>query len=164
MASSSEAGALSGGGGLISPHFSNCTISGNWAGRNGGAIQIYWHGETTLENTISWGNCADGEGDEFHLVAGQTLTCTCCDINEAGIAGEGTIVWNTGNIFVDPCFCNPANCSLAPTLEGDYTISTSSQCVNAPGCGQIGALGIGCTGPSPVLETSWGGIKALFRK
>ena len=61
------------------------------------------------------------------------------------------------DISLDPQFCNPS--------VDDFFLSESSPCVNWPGCGQIGALGVGC-GPIGVKEESlatWGRIKVLFR-
>ncbi len=155
---------MDGGGGLISPYFSNCTIAGNLAGTDGGGFNIYSGGEPVLENTILWGNCAGSSGDEINMVTGVTITARCCDIDADGISGTGSIVWETENIFSHPLFCDPEDCQSAPTTAGGYELCESSPCVDAPECGQIGALGIGCSGPSATRATSWGGLKALFRE
>jgi hypothetical protein len=120
-----------------------------------------------LTNTIVWGSCASGLGGEAYVGTGASVTFVCCDVNSPGIAGPGTVTWGTGNIFTDPLFCDPVSCTNTPTTAGCYMLQECSPCVNAPGCGQIGAHGIGCPcggGPSPAVETSWGGIKALFRE
>lgn len=69
----------------------------------------------------------------------------CCDVEREH------------NISTDPLFCGEAT--------GDYRIAAESPCAagNAPaGCGQIGALGIGCS-QTPVERLSWGKVKHLFR-
>jgi len=61
------------------------------------------------------------------------------------------------NITADPRFCNEA--------ASDFRIYEQSPCAAAnapPGCGQIGALGIGCS-QTPVERLSWGKAKHLFR-
>jgi hypothetical protein len=59
-----------------------------------------------------------------------------------------------GNISADPLFCAPA--------AGNLFLNSSSPCLNAPGCGLLGALPMGC-GATSVTETTWGRIKGTFR-
>jgi len=54
----------------------------------------------------------------------------------------------------DPMFCAPG--------ANNYYLDEFSPCASGETCGLIGALPVGC-GASPVLESSWGGVKALFR-
>ena len=66
-----------------------------------------------------------------------------------------------GNISVDPLFCD--------ATQDDYTLSTPSGCLpgNHPdgaACGIIGALGEGCSGPVPTVDTSWGRVKSRFQE
>jgi hypothetical protein len=117
----------------------------------------------TLENCILWGNCATGSGDEAFVGYGNpVLTLTCSDIDSSGISGPGTVQYLTGNLFTNPLFCEPETCSAAPTVAGDYRLAANSPCLDAPGCGLIGALEQGC-GPIPVEASSWGWIKSLYR-
>ncbi|HET9886216.1 MAG TPA: hypothetical protein VFR10_01795, partial [bacterium] len=60
------------------------------------------------------------------------------------------------DVFADPQFCNAG--------EFDFTVSAESPCAPGmtPGCGAIGAWGVGCGGIA-VEQTSWGQIKALYR-
>jgi parallel beta-helix repeat protein len=65
-----------------------------------------------------------------------------------------------GNISVDPQFCGIPG-------SGNYYLQSSSPCApnNHPdgtNCGQIGAFGVAC-GSVATKETTWGGLKALYR-
>jgi len=145
-----------------SPTFVSCTVAGNFSARGGG---IDFYGSyATLERSIVWGNCAGLFGDEIRLWGtGTSVSVSCSAVDTSGIVGDSLISWGVGNVFEDPLFCGPENCESAPTTLGDYTLSSTSPCLNAPGCGQIGALGLGCSGPTRTEETSWGTIKRLFR-
>jgi hypothetical protein len=86
------------------------------------------------------------------------ITIYCTDLwNNAGgdwttcIASfEGT----DGNFSADPILCDP--------LGNDVRLRSDSPCVDAPGCGLLGGIGVGCT-PSAIEATSWGAIKARYR-
>ncbi|RPJ41534.1 MAG: hypothetical protein EHM19_11710 [Candidatus Latescibacterota bacterium] len=65
-----------------------------------------------------------------------------------------------GNFSADPLFCD------APL--GDFTLAATSPCLpghhpDGDDCDLVGALGEGCAGGTAVEQTSWGGIKSLFR-
>lgn len=60
----------------------------------------------------------------------------------------------TTDFHLDPQFCNASG--------GDFRLNCTSPCVNYPGCGQVGAFGVGC-GATAVQESTWGKIKVLFR-
>jgi hypothetical protein len=110
----------------------------------------------TLENTII-AFSTTGLGI-YCSDAGSIPLLTCCDLygNAGGdwvgcIAGQAAI---NGNFSSDPFFC--------AAESGDVRLSCTSPCVNRYGCGQIGALGVGC-GPTSVEYTTWGRIKSMFR-
>jgi parallel beta-helix repeat protein len=159
--------ATSGGGGVgfniySTPVLDGCTIAGNRAPRGGG-LQFY-DGSITMESSIVWGNCAGLYGDEIYLSGpGSILTASCSAIDTTGIEGEGSVTWDEGNLFSDPLFCDPEDCESAPTILGDYTLFATSPCLDAPGCGRIGALDEGCGGPIAVKRASWSAVKSLFR-
>lgn len=54
---------------------------------------------------------------------------------------------------------------VASASHKDLVCAVSSAEVHPDGydCGLIGALGEGCSGPTAVEHTSWGGVKAMFR-
>jgi len=133
-----------------------CTFVGN-ASDALSTISVGMSSSLTLSNVI----VAFNEGTEgVSCLHGGTATLACCDIfgNAGGdwigcIAGYQGI---DGNISEDPLFCD--------WQGGDLRLQLGSPCApeHNPACGLIGALPVGC-GTTPVLETSWGGIKALFR-
>ena len=134
------------------------TIAGNIATSDGGGIWANTLSDTLVTSVI-WGNCADGSGDQVYMDAtGCVITFQCCDIDSAGIQGSGTLVWGTGSLFTDPRFCGAEPCDSAPTLQGDYSLLSCSPCLDAPGCGLIGAFGQGCITPGTwyVLPDSTG--------
>jgi len=116
-----------------------CTISTNIAPTTSG-IRVSGIGSATIENTIIVSGVV---GAAVTCSGGATASVYCCDIygNTGGnyvgcLAGQyGT----NGNISEDPMFC--------PGGEGSsYELSQCSPCASASGCGQIGALGVGCGG------------------
>jgi hypothetical protein len=89
-----------------------------------------------------------------------TVTMACSDVfgNTRGSGFNGTDLG--GNFSADPLFCD---------LEGgDYTLNADSPCLSGQhpdgaDCGLIGAFGEGCGGSTPILETTWGSLKNLYR-
>jgi hypothetical protein len=87
---------------------------------------------------------------------------TCCDVfgNDHGdwVGCIADQIGVEGNICLDPLFCD--------AHDGDFSISCASPCApSSPpnqDCELIGAFTIGCGG-TPVVQTTWGDIKAMFR-
>jgi len=125
------------------PTLTSCTFSGNWGDTNGGGMYCATDGTTTLENTII---AFSTRGGALRCEGGGKATLTCCDLsdNQGGdwtgcIADQLGI---NGNISEDPYFCG---CS--DPISGDYRLQDRSRCSpenSPPGCGLIGALGVGC--------------------
>jgi len=99
-------------------------------------------------------------GYGIYCEAGANPTFVCNDVwgnaggEYGGACGDQTGL--NGNISLDPLFCDPEN--------GDYTLHADSPCLDAPGCGLMGALGQGY--PATSVEersTTWGRIKVMFR-
>jgi hypothetical protein len=166
----------------------DCTFVGNTA-PNGGAIQLYRSGATVFnctmyanssgimvgrdgypppsDLTLSHSIIAEStDGEAIRCAAGSSARVSCSDLsgNRGGdwvdcVSGQqGT----DGNLSLAPCFCAP--------LAGDLTLSSNSPCAPAnapPGCGLIGAFGVGCQTPCPgstaVEPTTWGWIKSHYR-
>jgi hypothetical protein len=166
-------GSSAGGGGLwcqsSSPVLTQCLFDGNSAGtHSGGACRILYEATPppSLVQCTICNNSSDSEGSGLYLavdasvdldnciiafnVNGEAILCdgsstatlACCDVygNEGGdwvecIAGqEGT----NGNFSEDPLFCD--------LRGGDYHLRYCSPCLDASGCGQIGAFGLGICG------------------
>jgi predicted outer membrane repeat protein len=122
-----------------SPHFTSCTFYGNSAAE-GGAVSAGAHSEPSLDNSIL---CFSLEGSAVYCTSNSGAILTCCDVfgNAGGdwiscIAGQDGL---NGNFSADPLFCDPGT--------GDLQLTSGSPCADAPGCGQIGALAVGCEPP-----------------
>lgn len=121
-----------GGGLLFDDHSSasllNCTVAGNSVTDGygeGGGIFCLWYSETTVANSILWGNSA-AFGAEI------SIRETCCPsqvrVSYSDVeGGEGaafvvencTLEWGVGNIEADPCFVEPGYWDSNGTEEVD---------------------------------------------
>jgi hypothetical protein len=154
--STGNGGSTVGTGKMSHLHMTGCTFWGNSA-PNGAIIGV---GEIdgTIDNTViafsTEGQAAGGE---------HPITLSCCDLyGNAGGDWVGNIADQygiRGNISEDPLFCDAEN--------GDFTLQCTSPCApfSPPNeeCDLIGAWPVGCGG-TPVSESTWGVIKALFRR
>ena len=120
-----------------SPTIVSCTFSLNHANNHACGILSMGSSSVTLENTI----IAFGFGSEaVACFDNSSVALTCCDVysNEGGdwvdcIADQYSV---NGNFYANPRFCDPDN--------GDYHLYACSPCVHKPGCGLVGAFGVGC--------------------
>jgi hypothetical protein len=116
------------------------TIAGNQS--TGGGAGIHWRGEDfgrrlVVQNVIvalnegGYGIFGDGNPDSVRV------TCSDTWDNSAGnYFGFPDPTGTAGNLSVDPLFCAPD--------DGNYQLYADSPCANAPGCGLMGGLGLGC--------------------
>lgn len=128
---------------------SGCTLVENEAGQ-GSAVRAYPWGSVAVSNSIlTYGSGGD-------VVSGDVEVAHCCVLEPE--PGSGLCDEPHENICADPLFC--------PSRVRDFTLCSNSPCLpqNNEWGELIGAAGEGC-GPcnTPVLETSWGSIKAMFR-
>jgi len=130
-----------------------CTFTSNTiVGNDGTGL---WVGDVQ-EDAMAIVNCIiafnDGPAVVLHPTYPGDITyeCVCSFANSGGDTLFGTTVTC---LYDDPLFCDV---ELA-----DYTLSSVSPCSPSGSCGQVGAMGVGCT-DSPVERTSWGRVKALF--
>jgi hypothetical protein len=130
----------------------HCTFVGGFAPTGSGIFCGPPQGDMNMTYCI----VAYGEGPAMTCDEGGAPTVTkCCFHDNAGGATPcGTY---SDILYEDPLFCGL-------TLE-DLTIHADSVCApaNNPWGEQIGAFGVGCTGPVPVEAASWTAIKAMYR-
>ena len=119
---------------------SESRIRGNTVFKNGGpGLEILNLELCTIENNISFGN---QWGLTVPMGAPVVLRCNDWFQNQLGRV-SGTSQGST-DLNVDPMFCN--------VDSSDVRISSTSPLVDAPGCGQIGALGVGCGVTATLLQ------------
>lgn len=103
------------------PMIQNCTVTGNVSNVTGGGIWSAESSHPTMSNCIIWGNSAAAQGPQITVSSQSTLTVAYSDVEggQAAVyrAGNGQLVWNAGNIDVDPRFADPA--------AGDYTLMST---------------------------------------
>jgi predicted outer membrane repeat protein len=120
----------------------SCTVSEGFAFGSGGGIFLGDSTQPTIDHTIV---SFSTSGDGLHCATGSVPALTCVDIfgnaggNWQGQPFAGQLGQN-GNIEADPMYCGSSN------PQTPYSLGILSPCAgrNNPGCGQIGALGIGC--------------------
>ena len=115
-----------------------CTFYGDSCLATGGTITFYNSSPSYIENTL----IAFSRSGRAIYVNSTAVSLTCCDIfgNDGGDYYGYIEFWYgvNGNFSENPYFCN------APA--GDLRLKDCSPCLDAPGCGLVGALG---AGPSP---------------
>ena len=150
------------GGGIVSywfatPTLSNCTIANNSAvdpdeadHGKGGGLSCSYESQTTLTNSILWGNTATNgnqlsigsDDDPSYLDRPAALTVSYCDIqggrsrDSVYIEPGRTLNWGSGNIDADPLFA--VSYYLSQTAAGQ---DADSPCVDA-GSSSAVALGL----------------------
>ena len=137
------------------------TIVSNTANGNGGGVW-YTDGSNSSvhHNVIALNSAPSGAGIEAYGPTG-VIALSCNDVwNNAGGNYGGFLADQTGsngNLSADPLFCGPAT--------DDWTLNAGSpaSAAGSGGCGLIGAYDVGC-GPTAAAPTTWGAIKALYRK
>lgn len=107
-----------------------------WNGRTG--FNVSSTGGVSIANNIAYANQHEG------LVwgGGPSVQLACNDwFANVGGATSGTAPGAT-DVFLDPLFCN--------VPQDDVHLATFSPLHDAPGCGLIGALDVGCSEPTGV--------------
>jgi hypothetical protein len=132
----------------------HCTLVGNSASVAGAGAYFSTSDASVSHSIIAFSE--DGEG--LAAAPGTAPSISCCDVygNADGEydASLGNHTAVDHNISEDPELCNPGT--------GNYTLYDTSPCLATSECGeQIGAFEEGCN--TPVRETSWGVVKALWR-
>jgi len=86
----------------------------------------------SVEGNISFGNVEWG----LSVPLEQPIELGCNDWFRNGLGAVDGLVADSTDVSVDPLFCN--------VDSADVRLESASPLVDVPGCGQIGALGVGC--------------------
>jgi hypothetical protein len=125
----------------------------------GGGLYVWGGSSFRVSNTVVWGNCATGDGDQVYLEGTlDSLKFRCSAIDSSGVAGPGAVIYMGEQVFTDPLLCDAKDCWSAPTTDGDFRLRWDSPCLpeNSP-CGEtIGATKETCA-PSWVWELPFSG-------
>jgi hypothetical protein len=132
----------------------NNTFYDCYASGYGAAILVEGGTVRFSQNVVS--NCVGLSS--LYKSGGPPDPASTCNVlfENAATDFAGDWVATKTDVFADPEFCDPTAL--------DFTVSKNSPCAegNTKGCGQIGALGVGCTSVS-VESRSWAEIKSLYR-
>jgi hypothetical protein len=120
-------------------------ISNTVVGSNGAGFElrfqssVYSPPDLRLANNIGYGNQVGlrfiGDASELEMSCNDWFANDSAAV--VGVAPSAT------DLFVDPRFCDLG--------ENDVRLLDESPLVNAPGCGLIGALGVGCANTSTLV-------------
>ena len=94
----------------------NCTVAGNYATTQSGAMRVVNGATAALKNCILWNNHAnDGRYPDIY----GTVTTSYSNIYQPGYSGSG-------NLSTDPLFIDPLDPESAPTTGGNYHLLMDS--------------------------------------
>ena len=97
-------------------------------------------GSITVESNIGFENDAYG----FWIPPQFNATLGCNDWFGNGLGAVSGVSGHPTDLAVDPMFCN--------VDSADVRLSSASPLLDVPGCGAIGALGIGCDVTATLLQ------------
>jgi hypothetical protein len=107
--------------GPAQPVIENCTITGNVSDVTGGGLWCAESSHPLVKNCIVWGNSAAAQGPQLTVSSQSMLTVAYSDIqggqNAVYRAGNGQLIWDSGNIDANPNFVDPAS--------SDYTLMSA---------------------------------------
>lgn len=117
------------------PRIIACTLDAN-TGNGGPALMSWDNGAIQVNNTIAVGSVWLGDPSATPSVACSDFYADGIDVWTGLLADQADV---NGNFSADPQFCGASGGDLP------YTLVESSPCLEAAGCGQIGAFTMGCT-------------------
>ncbi len=106
---------------LASVQVTNCSLGGNTSGSRGGAIYDYVGVETSVGNSILWGNTdSNGSGEQSQLFINPS---NFLQVDHTCVQGWTGAFGGVDNHGEDPLLAEPA--------AGDLHLSTGSPCIDA---------------------------------
>ncbi|MBK7702860.1 MAG: S8 family serine peptidase [bacterium] len=151
-------------GGLYVDTVTGATVTGNTVAANAGGSAgggIYFsNASATLTRNLVAANSGSAAASQGVYATGGSLVFNCNNVHGNAGGDYGGVTNPTGangNVSADPQFCDLA--------AGDFTVYDTSPCLPAHsgGCGQIGALGQGCSQGTGVDDGPGQGVPAVFR-
>jgi predicted outer membrane repeat protein len=127
----------------LNARLNHCTFGGNFADDRGGAVAVFLSTGLSgfsliLENSILWGNSANGQGRQIWSNDGAlSLFSTCYADSPGDVAGQSAFSADAGSITFNPLFLEPIPASSAPTVGGNYRLGACSPAVDAGNPGLI---------------------------
>jgi hypothetical protein len=103
--------------------------------RTAGGVLLANYAAPRVERNIIAGNSGPGVSCEAQAQEWQDFRCNDVWGHEGGDFAPDCAVY-PGNLSADPRFCDPDG--------GRFGLRPDSPCLAAPGCGRIGAFGLGC--------------------
>lgn len=147
-------GGIAGGGDEgVHLEFRHTTVTGNRAFVEGGGIHggEYYDVPHRGRRSIVWGNCAPSAA-EIYAEPWPGFVLEFSDVDTSDFTGWSGVCL-IESICEDPLFCDPADCSNAPTVSGDYSLDAASPCLPAQTGGYpIGVYEQGCDFATGVAE------------
>lgn len=133
----------------------DCTLFGNRSDDGSMAsLRDHFPLETEIRNSII---AFDSSGTPIHCQLSEPEVYHCVFFGNA--SGDDPCGNHHDNLIADPLFCG--------AYDDDFTLCANSPCLpeNNPWGVEIGAHASGCGDcESPVLPTSWGQVKAMYRE
>ncbi len=135
------------------------TFTANSGGSASGGVYLFGSSLPVSNNLVAFNTGGAGQPNGINVVS-ATPTFSCNDVygnDGTQYGGVTDPTGSDGNISVDPIFCD--------AVAGDYTLRDDSPCHvdNAGACGQIGALGQGCTQGTGVEDGPGDAVPTAFR-
>jgi len=134
------------------------TITGNGATSASGGVYLFSSNPSVSNNIVAFNTGPVASANGINVVS-STPSFSCNDVfgnDGAQYGGVSDPTGTGGNISADPKFCN--------VLFSDFTLFDTSPCHvdNAGACGQIGALGQGCTEGTSVDDETIPDVPLVF--
>jgi len=155
--------------GLDPVSISECVFFGNWATNSLSGTIYSSHANVQISYCTLVGNSSGithgtvrnsiiaASYEDRPCAGNMTFSCTVLWANAIG----GNVICGVdggGNFAADPQFC-----AVDPVGSRNVFLQSDSPCLNAPGCGRIGAAPVGCEAVS-IKRLPWSDVKSIYRR